>query len=212
MLEAVGLECVRGERTLFSDLAFRVEPGTLTRVAGPNGTGKTSLLKLVCGLLAPAAGEVRWQGENIRHLHEEYRRHLLYLGHLPAVKDDLTVLENLRVACAIAGRPATEAAARGALAELGLDGFENTLARRLSQGQRRRIALARLFLSRDVSLWVLDEPFTALDVHGVARLTALVGEHASTGHMVMLTTHQEAAIAAPRTAVVELGARRAAAC
>jgi heme exporter protein A len=203
---------VRGERTLFSGLAFRVEPGTLLRVAGPNGTGKTSLLKLVCGLLQPAAGEIRWRGENIRRLHEEYRRHLLYLGHLPAVKDDLTVLENLRVACAVAGRPVAEAAARGALAELGLEGYEDTHARFLSQGQRRRIALARLFVSRGARLWVLDEPFTALDVHGVARLTALVGEHVGAGNMVALTTHQEAAIDAPRTQVVELGARRAPAC
>lgn len=212
MLEAVELECVRGERTLFSQLDFRVEPGTLLRVAGPNGTGKTSLLKLVCGLLSPAAGEIRWQGESIRRLHEEYRRHLLYLGHLPAVKDDLTVLENLHVACAVAGRPVTDAAARAALAELGLDGFEDTHARFLSQGQRRRIGLARLFVSGAARLWVLDEPFTALDVHGVARLTALVGSHVSAGNMVMLTTHQEAAIAAPRTEVVELGPRRPPAC
>lgn len=189
MLEAAGLECVRGERTLFSRLDFRVEPGTLLRVAGPNGTGKTSLLKLVCGLLSPAAGEIRWQGENIRRLHEEYRRHLLYLGHLPAVKDDLTVLENLHVACAVAGRPVTDAAARAALAELGLDGFEDTHARFLSQGQRRRIGLARLSLLKR-PLWLLDEPATALDATGLGLLGRLIAQQLAAGGAVIAATHQ----------------------
>ena len=115
MLEAIDLACVRGSRTLFTGLAFSLNPGTLLRVAGANGSGKTSLLRMVCGLAAPAQGEVRWRGGNIDTLREEYWRELLYLGHLNAVKDDLTALENLRISSAIAGVVADEHAARAAL-------------------------------------------------------------------------------------------------
>ena len=104
MLEAVNLTCERGERTLFAALEFAVAPGSLLRVAGPNGTGKTSLLRMLCGLLEPVAGEVRWHGRNIRRQREEYWRDLVYIGHLNGVKDDLTVVENLKVAQAVAGR------------------------------------------------------------------------------------------------------------
>ena len=147
MLEALDLECTRGERVLFRGLGLRVEPGTLLRVAGPNGTGKTSLLRMLCGLLQPTHGEIRWRATSIRALKEEYWSALAYVGHLNGVKDDLTAVENLRASAGIAGLDADEGALRGALDAVGLAGFEDSLARFLSQGQRRRIALARLFLS-----------------------------------------------------------------
>jgi heme exporter protein A len=205
MLEAVDLECTRGERVLFSGLALRVEPGTLLRVAGPNGTGKTSLLRMLCGLLQPTQGEIRWRGESIRSLREEYWSALAYVGHLNGVKDDLTAAENLRASAGIAGLDADEGNVRGALDAVGLAGFEDSLARFLSQGQKRRIALARLYLSGSVPLWILDEPFTALDARGVADLSALVARHLAGGNIVVLTTHQEVPVEAARAAPVELG-------
>jgi heme exporter protein A len=208
MLEAVDLECTRGERVLFRGLALHVEPGTLLRVAGANGTGKTSLLRLLCGLLQPTAGEVRWRGEGIRSLKEDYWRHLAYVGHLNGVKDDLTALENLLVATAIAGLEPGAEASRAALDAVGLSGFEDSLARFLSQGQRRRVALARLFVSGSVPLWILDEPFTALDARGVETLSACVARHLAAGNAVVLTTHQEVPIAAARAEVLDLGRGR----
>jgi len=205
MLEAVGLTCERGERLLFSGLSFAAESGTLLRVAGPNGTGKTSLLRIMCGLLEPTEGEVRWKGANVRRLREDYWKDLVYVGHLNGVKDDLTVRENLRVNAALAGRPAAEAALAQALEQVGLAGFEDTLARFLSQGQRRRVALARLYVSEAVPLWILDEPFTALDVRGVANLSALIARHVDGNGTVVLTTHQEVPVDAARRKRVDLG-------
>lgn len=191
MLETVDLECTRGERLLFAGLAFAVEAGHCLHVAGENGAGKTSLLRILCGLLSPTQGEVRWGGEDIRRLREDYWQLIAYVGHLNGVKDDLTALENVRFAASLAGHPAGEEAARGALASVGLAGFETSQARFLSQGQRRRIALARLFLAREARLWILDEPFTALDVRGVAALSTLIGEQLGRGGIVVLTTHQD---------------------
>lgn len=205
MLEAVDLACERGERLLFSGLNFAAERGTLLRVAGPNGTGKTSLLRIMCGLLEPTAGEIRWKGGNIRRLREEYWKDLVYIGHLNGVKDDLTVRENLRVSVRVAGRRASEAQLSQALDAVGLAGFEDSMARFLSQGQRRRVALARLYVSEAVPLWILDEPFTALDLRGVANLSALVARHIEAGGTVVLTTHQEVPVDAARRKRVDLG-------
>lgn len=205
MLEVSGLTCERGERRLFDALAFSVAAGTLLRVAGPNGTGKTSLLRILCGLLEPTAGEVRWKGGSIRSLREDYWKDLVYVGHLNGVKDDLTVRENLRVTVRIGGRIVDEAALDQALDAVGLAGFETALARHLSQGQRRRVALARLYVSQAVPLWILDEPFTALDVRGVANLSALVASHLEGGGTVVLTTHQEVPVAAERRHRIDLG-------
>ena len=144
----------------------------------------------LCGLLAPTHGEVRWGGADIRRLREDYWQTLAYVGHLNGVKDELTALENVRFAAAMAGHPAGEDLARHALGAVGLSGFETSQARALSQGQRRRIALARLFLAREAKLWILDEPFTALDVRGVAALSTLIGEQLERGGIVVLTTHQ----------------------
>ena len=199
MLEAVGLQCVRQQRTLFNSLSFFLRAGERLRVAGANGSGKTSLLRILCGLLAPSAGEVRWQGQKIDSLREEYARHLVYLGHAPAVKDDLTPAENLEIACRLAGFAAkTEAA----LARLGVPG--DVPVRKLSQGQRRRAALARLVVSEQVPLWLLDEPYAALDAQAAATVDALIAGHAARGGAVIFTTHQETGAAATR--VIELHA------
>ncbi len=189
MLEAVGLECERGGRLLFRSLSLRLKEGELLRIAGGNGRGKTSLLRILCGLLAPSSGEVRWQGMPIDILREDYTRNLIYVGHAPAVKDELSAAENLSIACRLAGNPRPPAQIREALRQLGVP--DAPLVRRLSQGQRRRAALARLVLSESVPLWLLDEPFAALDVAAVELLQEMIAAHASRGGTVVLTTHQE---------------------
>jgi len=205
MLEAHDLAATRGENTLFSGLAFSLVPGALLRVSGANGSGKTSLLRALCGLLAPSAGEVRWNGENVRKLREDYATHLLYVGHADALKDDLTVAENLEVACSLAGLPVSTSRATAAIEALGLGGREQRPARALSQGQRRRAVLARLAVSESLPLWILDEPFAALDAAAVERVRSLVGGHLARGGMVVLTTHQEARIDAPSATDIQLG-------
>ncbi|MFQ5487320.1 MAG: cytochrome c biogenesis heme-transporting ATPase CcmA [Gammaproteobacteria bacterium] len=204
MLEAAGLGAVRGDRRLFSGLNFSLAGGELLYVHGPNGSGKTTLLRLLCGLVMPAEGEVLWQGEGIGALGEDYRRELLYLGHAAALKDDLTGLENLRIAAALTGAAVSESQALEALAALGLAGCEDLPVRVLSQGQKRRVALARLQLSR-ARLWILDEPFTALDKGAVAALEAVLKKHLAGGGIVVLTTHQEVALTAGVAKEIAMG-------
>ncbi len=205
LLEAQDLECVRGDRTLFSGLGLALGPGQLLRVAGPNGSGKTSLLRILCGLAAPAQGAVRWRGENIRSLREDFWREMLYIGHAAAVKDDLTAAENLTIACALQGIRVSEPLACEALRSLGLAGCEHLPARVLSQGQRRRVVLARLPLSKSVPLWILDEPFTALDVAAVEQMQETLSRHLAAGGMLVYTTHQDARIAAAVSHRIDLG-------
>jgi heme exporter protein A len=190
MLELRDLTCVRGGRRLFTGLSALVARGELLRVHGANGAGKTSLLRMLCGVLAPAQGEIRWQGQRIAALHEEYGRQLVYLGHAAALKDDLTALENLVAAGVLAGIALREVDALAALAESGLVGRESWPARTLSQGQRRRVALARLVLSGAVPLWVLDEPFVSLDADACKWLLTLISAHLGRGGIVVLTSHQ----------------------
>lgn len=197
MLEAAELECERGGWMLFRGLSFALRAGESLRVAGANGSGKTSLLRILCGLLLPSAGEVRWRGTAIRGLREDYSSQLVYLGHAPAVKDDLSAAENLAISCALAGMPAEAQAIEEALARFGLAG-KSQPSRRLSQGQRRRAALARLALSASRPLWLLDEPFSALDVAGVELLRGLIEAHLARGGAVVFTTHQDAGIATAR--------------
>jgi len=205
-LEAIDLHCARGERSLFSALSFTVRGGELLRIGGPNGSGKTSLLRIACALLEPTRGEVRWAGENIRRLQEEFWRQIVYIGHASAIKDDLTSAENLRVACTLAGIRVQPARIGEALRELGLGGCENLPTRVLSQGQRRRVALARLDLSEAMPLWILDEPFAALDAAAVEHVQNLIAEHLARGAAVVLTTHLETRIAAATTLRIDLGA------
>jgi heme exporter protein A len=207
MLEAIDLKCVRGNRVLFSSLKFMLRGGELLRVAGVNGSGKTSLLRLLCGLLIPAEGEVRWRGENIRALGEEYFRELLYVGHANAVKDELTPAENLTIACTLAGMNIGKTQVGDALCRLGLAGYEDLPVKVLSQGQRRRVALARLALSATLPLWVVDEPFTALDADAVEEVQTLIAEHVARGAAVVLTTHQEVEIPAVLKQRIVLGLR-----
>jgi len=192
VLEAADLECARGGRILFRGLSFALKEGELLRIAGGNGRGKTSLLRILCGLLGAQAGEVRWNGSPIRSLGEEYARQLVYLGHAPAVKDDLTAAENLAIACRIAGNGKGGSEIADALQRLGVP--QAALLKKLSQGQRRRAALARLALSRAAPLWLLDEPLAALDAPAARLVEALIAEHAGRGGTVVYTTHQEARI------------------
>jgi heme exporter protein A len=189
VLEAADLECARGGRTLFRGLSFALKAGELLRVAGANGRGKTSLLRILCGLLSPQAGEVRWNGSPIRSLKEEYAKQLVYLGHAPAVKDELTAAENLSIACRMAGNRTKYGEIAEALERLGVPAA--SFLRKLSQGQRRRAALARLALSRTVPLWLLDEPLAALDSQAVRLVEGLIAEHVAQGGAVAYTTHQE---------------------
>jgi len=190
LLEAIRLQCERGHRRLFEGLSFRLEARQCMHIVGDNGAGKTSLLRILCGLLQPTAGEVRWCGCGIRQARDEYGADLVYVGHLNGVKDDLTAAENVHVWAAIAGLRAGANAVAQALDLLAIDRFAHWRAGQLSQGQKRRIALARLALGAMARVWILDEPFTALDWRGVEILNRLIERHIGQGGAVVLTTHQ----------------------
>lgn len=191
LLQANNLSCVRENRTLFEHLSFAVAAGDLVQIEGPNGVGKTSLLRLLTGLSQPFAGEICWNGENIRSCRDEYHANLLYLGHQPGVKANLTPLENLGFYQKLHGTGSAGVDLWQVLARVGLAGFEDYPAGQLSAGQQRRVALARLWLSDKPALWILDEPFTAIDKQGVKVLERLFLAHADRGGMVILTTHQD---------------------
>lgn len=201
MLEADNLECVRGERRLFKGLGFRLQAGELLYLQGRNGAGKTSLLRMLIGLLPPESGEIRWQGQSIRTLADEFRSNLCYLGHHNAIKEELTPLENLMAAARLAEEDLSEDEAIDALEQVGLAGREDLACKYLSQGQKRRVALARLVKEKRL-LWVLDEPFVALDVAAVEWLAGLIGAHLQRGGLAVMTTHQPVDI--PAGAVKEL--------
>ncbi len=184
-LEGRGLACVRSERTVFAGLGFALEPGGALIVRGANASGKTSLLRVVAGLLRAAAGGLFWDGAAVAEEPEAHRARLHYVGHLDAVKSALTVAENLAFWAALAGRAGHE---KGALARFGLAHLADVPAGLLSAGQRRRLALARV-LATPAVLWLLDEPTVALDDEAVATLLASVAEHRAAGGMVMMATH-----------------------
>lgn len=194
MLELRALTCERGGRVLFAQLNCRAIEGQLLRVQGANGAGKTSLLRMVCGLLLPTQGQVLWRGQTPAKQAEEFNRQLVYLGHAAALKDDLSAQENLHVACLLGGLAVTPGQTRLALQQAGLAGRERMPARQLSQGQRRRVALARLVLATDVPLWVLDEPFNALDSIATGWLCGLIAAQLARRGVVVLTSHQALAL------------------
>ncbi len=204
MLQATQLECRRGDRLLFSGLDFAVDAGTLLHVRGRNGSGKTTLLRTLCGLYTQDSGEIRWKGERIGALAEDYRRELLYFGHLNGIKGDLTGVENLHLSATLDGDSADLDAVWEALARIGLQGFEDLPTRMLSQGQKKRVGLARLILSR-APLWILDEPFTALDADAVDLLQGLIAGHVAKGGMAVLTTHQAVPLTSGQARHLDLG-------
>jgi heme exporter protein A len=206
MLDVIKLECARGERTLFRDLSFALPRGTLLEVRGENGSGKTSLLRAICGLLEPVAGEIRWEQNGIKTLGDDYRAHLAYLGHLNGLKDELTALENLKLGAPLAGFSADPKAIEDMLRRFGLARCLHLPCKVLSQGQKRRAALARIGLATQRTLWILDEPFAALDVAAIAFLQSLIEQHLARGGIVLLTSHQDVPIQAPQRQRIELAA------
>lgn len=189
MLEVSNLACSRGDHPLFSGVSFKLQPGQIMQVQGENGSGKTSLLRTLCGFMTPVMGSITWHGTDIRKLDEEYYAEVLYLGHLNAIKDELSALENLRISAGLSGAEVSEDAALAALRSLGLQRREHLPVKVLSQGQRRRVALARLLVN-DAALWILDEPLTALDVGAVSLIQELITGHLQHQGMVIFTTHQ----------------------
>lgn len=205
MLSVNALECVRGERRLFANVGFELAPRTLLEVRGANGSGKTSLLRMLCGFLAPAAGSIAWNGADINSAREEYCARISYIGHLNGIKDELSALENLDFAARCAGLAAGTDVADAALRRVGLEGFQHMACKTLSQGQRRRVALARLCMSAQRPLWILDEPYAALDATALNITRALLMSHLAEGGMVVMTTHQDVEIAAESIQRIELG-------
>jgi heme exporter protein A len=189
MLEVRNLACSRGDHRLFSELSFSLNSGQIMQVQGANGSGKTSLLRSLCGFLMPDEGEIVWRGENIRDLDEEYYAQMMYLGHLNAIKDELSALENLQISAGLSGVKLEVKEAKEALRRMGLRGKEMLPTKVLSQGQRRRVALARMLVN-DAKLWILDEPLAALDVGAVVLIQELISEHLRREGMVIFTTHQ----------------------
>ena len=188
-LQAIALSCERGGRPLFAPQSFTLNPGQAMQIEGDNGSGKTSLLRMVCGLAPTASGEVRWGGQAITEVRHAFSRDLLYLGHSLGLKDELSALENLRAASVLAGHPVGHELALQALQAQGLGSRSHLPLRVLSQGQKRRVALARLQLSK-ARLWVLDEPFVALDTLAVHALQQVLRQHLQQDGLLLFTSHQ----------------------
>ncbi len=188
LLQAQSLTCIREDRLLFDELSFDINSGDIIQVEGPNGSGKTSLLRILAGLSQPYDGDVSFKKQPISKCREEYQQNLLYFGHLAGIKGEMTVEENLKFNLALHGdSPDNEL---HSLTKVNLSGFEDSLASHLSAGQHRRTALARLYQS-SAPIWILDEPFTAIDKQGVKELETLFLAHAKRGGCVILTTHQD---------------------
>lgn len=203
MLEAVNLGCVRGDRRLFKGLNFSLAAGELIELRGPNGSGKTSLLRIISGLASPAEGEVRWQGESISALEENYSRAVAYLAHQNGVKDELSALENLRISSGVAGNALSKSEAEQILEKVGLSRQQHLPARSLSAGQRRRVALGRLMTSK-APLWILDEVLTSLDDAAIKLSRRFISDHLAKGGLAIIATHQDLDLAAERIHRIEL--------
>ncbi|CAK0743130.1 cytochrome c maturation protein A [Gammaproteobacteria bacterium] len=190
---------------LFADLSFELHPGQALVLEGRNGAGKTSLLRILCGIRLPEAGEVRWQGEDIFQLGPAYHEQIAYLGHKDGHKLDLTPLENLRMAQGL-NRACAGTTLTGALREAGLQGFEDVPTRTLSAGQQRRLAIARLWVT-EAALWVLDEPFTSLDRQGIQVVESLIAGHLVAGGLTAMTTHHRVSLDAQSLLTLDLSRR-----
>ena len=195
--------CRRGDRVLFRGVNLELSAGRALWLRGRNGRGKTSLLRLACGLAVPESGRVLWGGVAVRHA-SDYAQRRLYIGHANALKEDLTVAESLRFLAHLHGRAHDAASLDAALTRVGMASRRDAAVRTLSQGQRRRAALARLALERRAALWILDEPYDALDVDGIACVNALLHEHLARRGSVLLTSHQAPGAGAPEMSEFDL--------
>jgi len=198
LLAAAGLGFSRNDEPVFGPLDFHVDAGEALLVRGDNGAGKTTLLRVLAGLLRPGCGQLQLDGRPATAA--ERARYVAYLGHLPGLKADLDTLENLHFLCGLHGRRARQMPGN-ALAVVGLAGHENTLVRQLSAGQKRRLALARLWLS-PAPLWLLDEPYANLDLEGITLVNRMISAHLRSGGAALVTTH--GAYAAPPVRTREL--------
>jgi heme exporter protein A len=185
-LQGIELSCIRDDRVLFAGLNFQLEAGQILLLEGKNGSGKSSLLRILCGFREADAGEVRWGDEAIND--SSYYADMAYVGHLDGIKKELTVLENLKV-CLALGMTGQYSIAE-ALKKVHLQGYDDVLVQALSAGQKRRLSLARLLITHNI-LWILDEPFTSLDKQGIVLIESLMLEHCANGGMIVLTSHHD---------------------
>jgi heme exporter protein A len=193
VLSVSNLGCIRGERVLFKNLTFDLNSGKLLYVQGENGSGKTTLLRTLSGLSTPAVGEISWNKQITKTLAEDYYGQVLYIGHLAGIKDDLSAVENIQFSISLSGYTVDRDQAISALEALGIARCADLPTRVLSQGQKRRIALAQLWLQNNplqMPMWILDEPFTALDSKMVTKLTQQIERYVNNGGMVVFTSHQ----------------------
>ena len=198
LLAAQALSCKRGRRVLFRGLGLQLDPGTVTWLRGSNGSGKSSLIRILAGLSPAAEGTVTWNGAPLQRAGSAARARLLYIGHANALKDDLTLREALAFHARLAGLDAAGQRAGAALERLGLGAALGTPVRNLSQGQRRRGALARLLLDDTPRTWLLDEPYESLDAESARLLSALIDDHSRRGGAALLASHQPLALSALR--------------
>ncbi|TAN71246.1 MAG: cytochrome c biogenesis heme-transporting ATPase CcmA [Methylobacter sp.] len=185
-LEGAGLSCIRDDRVLFEDLAFELVSGQVLLLEGKNGSGKTSLLRILCGFREPDTGDILWCGDAVKD--SPFYAQMAYVGHLDGIKKELTVLENLKMSLALSS--SGQYSIHEALAKVHLAGYDDILVQALSAGQKRRLSLARLLITENV-LWILDEPFTSLDKQGIALIETLMTEHCANGGMIVLTSHHD---------------------